>query len=243
MNRNITIEELVDLIRSHHRIVAFTGAGISTDSGIPDLDGMRAVLKEYASEIGIFDLLNKSFVEQNPKLFYELYRKTFFQPESIPNACHRLLAMLEKQNKLLGVATMNIDYLHQKAGSKTVYEYWGNIRLNKCSQCNQVYDWDIIIDNEIPVCTECGGLIIPDFILRGLGTYPENIKQGSNIIQQADLILIAGVRNNYRNFPKETPKVIVNRENMDLSDRNTFFIRKNIETVFNELNSNLKEYL
>ncbi len=181
---------------------------------------------------GIFRMLNSTFAKKNPELFYRLYRKTFFHPDAEPNACHLFLADLEKQEKLLGIATMNIDCLHQKAGNKKVHEYWGNMRLNHCSHCNKSFDWDIAQENNIPMCDVCGHLILPDFVLRNLGTYPDNIRNGSKIISEADLLIIAGTKNSWRSFPESIPKVIVNLELPQINDSNSIYIQENIAKVF-----------
>ncbi|MGX7153777.1 Sir2 family NAD-dependent protein deacetylase [Enterococcus rivorum] len=209
---------------------------MSTDSGIPDLAGMSFILgeeKDFSG--GIFGMLNSTFAKKNPKLFYLLYRKTFFHPNAEPNACHLFLSDLEKQKKLLGIATMNIDFLHQKAGSKSVHEYWGNMRMNHCSLCNKSFDWDIAQQNDIPLCDLCGHVILPDFVLRNLGTYQDNIRDGSNILSKADLMIIAGTKNSWRNFPESTPKVIVNLELPEINESNSLFIQENIAKVFTDV--------
>lgn len=236
------IQHFAKLIDKHNLIVAFTGAGISTDSGIPDLAAISDILqKEEGYSSGIFGMLNRTFATNNPELFYQLYRKTFFHPHAHPNACHYFLANLEQEGKIKGIVTMNIDYLHQKAGSKIVHEFWGNMRINRCTVCEQEYDWGMAQNYNIPICHKCGGVIIPDFVFRNLGTYPENISNGNKILNQADLIIIAGTKQTWRSASIDVPKVIINMQHPDTSNKNTFYIQGNIASVFTDLQVEIKK--
>lgn len=119
------LQQAAALIRQHHQIVAFTGAGISTESGIPDLNGIDQILKKSHKFAGdVFRFLDPEEASADPSGFYQLYRQTFCQPEALPNRAHQALVQLEQANKLLGVVTMNVDYLHQTAGTRYVAEYW-----------------------------------------------------------------------------------------------------------------------
>lgn len=236
------IKYFSDLINEHNSITAFTGAGISTDSGIPDLAEISNILqKETGYSGGVFGMLNRNFAMNYPELFYRLYRKTFFHPHARPNVCHNFLASLEQKGKLKGIATMNIDCLHQKAGSKTVYEFWGNMRRNRCALCEQEYDWDMAQNQDIPVCPICGGIILPDFVFRNLSTYPEQTSSGNKMLSQADLIIIAGTRQNWRSASIDVPQVIVNLQQPDTINKNTFYIQGNISSVFADLQTEMRK--
>lgn len=230
------VQNAVSLIRNSSHIVAFTGAGISTDSGIPDLSGIDQILSEDSHFHGnVFSLLNSQFATRNPKEFYRLYRKTFFHPEARPNVAHQFLEFLESINKLDGIATMNIDWLHQMAGNKTVYEYWGDMRKNHCIGCQKSYDWMIVRGNSVPHCPDCGQLILPDFVLRNLGTYRDEVFGGQRLIENADLLIIVGTKRSSRSFPSNVPKIIVNEE-VSTSQRNgILWIGKNARVVFSRI--------
>ncbi|MGX7245809.1 SIR2 family NAD-dependent protein deacylase [Enterococcus quebecensis] len=230
------------MVASKNRIAAFTGAGISTDSGIPDLAGISTILNaEPNFDGGVFGMLNPTFAINNPALFYDLYRKTFFHPDAKPNPCHTFLSELESQKKILGIATMNIDCLHQTSGSKNVYEYWGNVQLNHCTNCKRQYDWTIIKENKVPICETCGSVVIPDFVLRSLATYSTNVQQGTTLLHQADLILIAGTKQSRGSLPSQTSKVIINLEKPYSLDENTLFIQGNTSKVFSDVSKLYKQ--
>lgn len=225
------------LISRSTNIVAFTGAGISTESGIPDLSQISEILSaDRGFNGGVFVLLDSRFAKTDPVEFYRLYRKTFFQPSAKPNFAHKFLAYLEAQNKLIGIATMNIDYLHQQAGSKTVYEYWGDMRKNHCSYCHRSYDWDVVKEQQIPRCPVCQHVIVPDFVLRNLATYQSEISEGQKLLAQADLLLIVGTRRSPNSFSSKIPKIVINDEIDNKLRDQTIYINGKAATVFQELN-------
>lgn len=208
-----TLQKAQARVRSAHHIVAFTGAGISTDSGIPDLAGIDQILAaDPQFHGGVFRLLDPAWASAHPDDFYRLYRLTFYHPDSQPNPAHQALVTLAARGQLSAVVTMNIDYLHQQAGSPTVIEYWGDMRLNHCVDCGQVFDWNVIPATSVPRCPRCGGVILPDFVLRHLATYPAAITQGRRIMSDADLLLIVGTQRSAASFSPSVPKIIVNRD-------------------------------
>ena len=249
---NIDIENidfLCQKIQQAKHLVAFTGAGASTDSGIPDLDGINEILKKDGLfsylhfHMGVFGLLNSNFAINNPVEFYRLYRKTFFKPYAVPNSTHNVLSQLESMGILKSLITMNIDTLHQKAGSKKVIEYWGNMRLNRCCKCNKEYDWDLASydQNKIPLCAACGSIIIPEFILRNLATYPKAVQQGEEAIKNSDVLIAVGTR---RSFSASDNKgvifVINNKDSFHNSDKNVINIQGNANEVFKLIQKRLK---
>ena len=180
MKQKQRLQQAATLIRQHHQIVAFTGAGISTESGIPDLDGIDQILHKSHKFAGdVFRFLDPTEAIADPHTFYQLYRQTFCQPKARPNKAHEALVKLEQAKKLLGVVTMNVDYLHQKAGTRNLAEYWGDVRRNHCTICHRPCDWQKTSTSAVPTCPNCGGLILPDFVLRHLATYPDEIDRKS----------------------------------------------------------------
>ncbi len=165
------VKALEDIIAKSSSIVFFGGAGVSTESGIPDfrsVDGLYHQKYDYPPET----ILSHTFWEENPEEFYRFYRDKLIVKGAKPNAAHLRLAKLEQQGKLRAVVTQNIDGLHQAAGSKTVYELHGSTLRNYCTRCGRFYDVDFIANSTgVPRCTECGGIVKPDVVLyeEGLG--------------------------------------------------------------------------
>ena len=156
------VKALEDIIAKSSSIVFFGGAGVSTESGIPDfrsVDGLYHQKYDYPPET----ILSHTFWEENPEEFYRFYRDKLIVKGAKPNAAHLRLAKLEQQGKLRAVVTQNIDGLHQAVGSKTVYELHGSTLRNYCTRCGRFYDVDFIANSTgVPRCTECGGIVKPD---------------------------------------------------------------------------------
>lgn len=191
---NITIlQQIVDKCK---KIVFFGGAGVSTESGIPDfrsVDGLYNQEWKYPPE----QIISHSFFMQNPQEFYRFYRAKLLPQGIEPNAAHLKLAELEAAGKLTAVVTQNIDGLHQKAGSKRVYELHGSTLRNFCMDCGAFYDEKIIIESEnapdkLPHCPKCGGLIKPDVVLYEEGLDQDVIEGAVNAIREADCLIIGG---------------------------------------------------
>ena len=159
------VEKLEKIISQSQNIVFFGGAGVSTESGIPDfrsVDGLYHQKYDYPPET----ILSHTFWEKKPEEFYRFYRDKLIVKGAKPNAAHLRLAKLEQQGKLRAVVTQNIDGLHQAAGSKTVYELHGSTLRNYCTRCGKFYDVDFIANSTgVPRCTECGGIVKPDVVL------------------------------------------------------------------------------
>lgn len=159
-----TVEKLKQWVQESDNIVFFGGAGVSTESGIPDfrsVDGLYNQQYDYPPET----IISHSFYKRNPEEFFRFYKDRMIFPEAKPNAAHLALAELENQGKLQAVITQNIDGLHQMAGSKEVMELHGSVHRNYCSRCGQFYSLeDILAKDGVPYC-ECGGVIKPDVIL------------------------------------------------------------------------------
>ena len=189
------IQELQKMIDQSQRIVFFGGAGVSTESGIPDFrsqDGLYQQEWKYPPET----IISRSFFDSDPKEFYRFYRKKLIIKDVKPNITHYKLAELEKAGKLTAVVTQNIDGLHQLAGSKNVYELHGSTLRNFCMKCGKSYDIDFIAQSEnsadqLPRCS-CGGLVKPDVVLYEEGLKDSIINGSIEAIASADMLIIGG---------------------------------------------------
>ncbi len=186
------IQELQEIIDNGKHIVFFTGAGVSTDSGIPDFrsqDGLYNMEYAYPPE----EIISHHFYEEDPEEFFRFYRNKMLFLDAEPNAVHRFIADLEKAGKSLGVVTQNIDGLHQKAGSKRVYELHGSVLRNYCTHCNKFFPAEYIKNSEgIPHCDKCGHIIKPDVVLYEEGLSSAVINGAVAAIQSADVMIVLG---------------------------------------------------
>ncbi len=190
------IQKLQEIIDDSESIVFFGGAGVSTESGIPDfrsVDGLYNQEWNYPPE----EIISHSFFYKDTKEFYRFYRAKLLPTGFKPNAAHFKLAEMEEKGKLKAIVTQNIDGLHQKAGSKTVYEIHGSTLRNYCLECGEFYDEKIIAESEnaqdkLPHCKKCGGLIKPDVVLYEEGLNQELIEKTVNAIATADTLIIGG---------------------------------------------------
>ena len=188
---NSEIETLKTWIEASDNNVFFGGAGVSTESGIPDFrstDGLYHQKFEYPPET----ILSHTFFYQHTEYFYRFYREKMLPLEAEPNAAHRALAALERAGKLRAIVTQNIDGLHQKAGSKNVYELHGSIWRNYCTKCGKSYSAEFIRDSGgVPHCA-CGGLIKPDVVVYEEGLDEKTIKGAVRAIAEADVLIVGG---------------------------------------------------
>jgi NAD-dependent deacetylase len=185
------IEQLQSMIDESNNIVFFGGAGVSTESGIPDFrstDGLYRQHYDYPPE----EIISHSFFMVNPREFYRFYRDRMLYPDAKPNAAHLFLARLEEAGKLKAVVTQNIDGLHQAAGSKKVFELHGSVLRNYCMKCGKFYPMEFIKDCEgIPTCS-CGGKVKPDVVLYEEGLDGKTVEGAVKAIQSADMLIIGG---------------------------------------------------
>lgn len=186
------ISELRDIIQKYDNIVFFGGAGVSTESGIPDfrsVDGLYNQQYDYPPET----ILSHTFYRKNPKEFYRFYRNKMLFTDARPNAAHLKLAELEQQGKVRAVVTQNIDGLHQAAGSKVVLELHGSVLRNYCESCGQFHDMEYILHSkDVPRCEKCGGPVKPDVVLYEEGLDQNTIGDAIHYIQEADVLIIGG---------------------------------------------------
>lgn len=186
-------EKLKQFIDQSSHTVFFGGAGVSTESGIPDFrseTGIYRVRQKYSYSPET--LLSHDFFMNHPDIFYDFYRNTMIYAEAKPNAAHQALASLEKQGKIEAVITQNIDGLHQKAGSKNVLELHGSVCRNYCLRCGKAYTLEAILNNTgCPKC-ECGGLIKPDVVLYGEQLDQDILERSIALIKRAEVLIVAG---------------------------------------------------
>lgn len=186
------VNSLKDMVQKYDNIVFFGGAGVSTESGIPDfrsVDGLYNQQYDYPPET----ILSHTFYRRNPEEFYRFYRNKMLFTEARPNAAHLKLAELERRGKVRAVVTQNIDGLHQAAGSKTVLELHGSVLRNYCESCGQFHDVSYILETRgVPRCRKCGGPVKPDVVLYEEGLDQKTINAAIHYIQEAQVLIIGG---------------------------------------------------
>lgn len=186
------VNELKKIVEKYNNIVFFGGAGVSTESGIPDfrsVDGLYHQQYDYPPET----ILSHSFYRTNPKEFYRFYRNKMLFLDAKPNAAHKKLAELEAQGKVRAIVTQNIDGLHQAAGSKVVLELHGSVHRNYCEHCHKFFDIQYILDSDgVPVCDACGGPVKPDVVLYEEGLDDKTIRDSIRYISEAEVLIIGG---------------------------------------------------
>ena len=186
------LETLRTWINESDNIVFFGGAGVSTESGIPDfrsVDGLYHQQYDYPPET----ILSHTFFQRNTEEFYRFYRAKMLVLDAKPNAAHKKLAEWEQQGKLKAVVTQNIDGLHQAAGSKVVYELHGSVHRNYCQKCGAFYDARYMLESKgIPKCEKCGGIIKPDVVLYEEGLDDATMRGAIRAINHADVLIIGG---------------------------------------------------
>ena len=210
------IERLREWVNESSRIVFFGGAGVSTESGIPDFRSTGGLYQQewnYPPET----ILSHTFYESNPEEFFRFYRAKMVAPGAKPNAAHLKLAEWEKMGKLTAVITQNIDGLHQAAGSSRVYELHGSVHRNYCERCRTFYGLEHILETTgVPRC-KCGGIVKPDVVLYEEGLDQQTINDSVRALREADLLIIGGTSLNVWpaagliNYYRGNRVVLVNR--------------------------------
>ena len=234
------IEALQKLISGHQNIVFFGGAGVSTESGIPDFrseDGLYNQKYDYPPE----EILSHTFFMNHIEDFYKFYKDKMNSLKYEPNITHIKLSELEARGKLKAVITQNIDGLHQKAGSKVVYELHGSVLRNYCMNCNKFYDAEYVFNsNGIPRCS-CGGIIKPDVVLYEEELDEETIENSTAAIQKADLLIVAGTSltvqpaSSLINFFRGKNLVLINRDSTPYDNKANLVINDSLGKVFSNL--------
>lgn len=239
------IEKLQQMVDESSRIVFFGGAGVSTESGIPDFrsqDGLYSQKWKYPPET----IISRSFFDANPKEFYRFYREKLIIKGAEPNITHKKLAELEQKGKISAVVTQNIDGLHQKAGSKKVWELHGSTLRNFCTRCGKFYDENFILESKnspdtLPRCTDCGGLIKPDVVLYEEGLDDRIVEGAIQAIRQADMLIIGGTSlvvypaAGFIRYFTGKNLVMINRTETSADSVANLVLHQNLGTVFNQL--------
>ena len=240
-------DKLRDYIEESNNIVFFGGAGVSTESGIPDFRSKDGLYNQHDIQFDKYEpeyLLSRVCLYNNPKVFYEFYRQKMDTRNIEPNITHNVLAKMERIGKLKAIVTQNIDRLHQKAGSKNVFEIHGTTQRNYCSKCKKEYPSDYIFtaNDGIPKC-ECRGQIRPDVTLYG-EQLPENaVMCAINAIQKADMLIVGGTSlqvypaANYVSYFSGEHLVVINREKIKvmLNEETDLMIVDSLGNVFREI--------
>ena len=234
------IETLRKWVQESSRIVAFTGAGVSTESGVPDFrgtDGLYRQKFDYPPE----EIISHSFYPKNPEYFFRFYREKMMPLEVQPNITHHTLARWEAEGKLSAVVTQNIDGLHQKAGSKRVYELHGSILRNYCTCCGKFYGAEFVKNCDgIPRC-DCGGIVKPDVVLYEEGLNDRTVEGALTAIAQADLLLVAGTSltvypaAGFLRYYGGNRLVLINREPTPYDHRADLVIHDSLGAVLSQL--------
>ncbi len=234
---------LKDWIQESENIVFFGGAGVSTESGLPDFrseTGIFSAISEYGYRPET--ILSHSFFLQNPQIFFQYYKKTLLYPDAQPNDCHKALAMLEQEGKLKAVITQNIDDLHQKAGSKTVLELHGTLYRNYCVKCKKEFPLEYVTKDEgITRCDACGGIVRPDVVLYEESLNQDTIAKSVEFISNADLLIVGGTSLNVYpaagliNYYRGKKTVLINKSTTPYDNKASLIITRSIGEVFREI--------
>ena len=234
------LETLRSWVEESSNIVAFTGAGVSTESGVKDFrskDGLYSQKFDYPPET----IISHSFYLQNPAYFFKFYREKMMPLEVEPNITHYTLAKWEQEGRLRAVVTQNIDGLHQKAGSKRVYELHGSILRNYCTRCGKFYPAEFVKNAPgIPRC-DCGGIVKPDVVLYEEGLNQKVVEGALEAICQADLLLVAGTSltvypaAGFLRYYAGNRLVLINRDPTPYDDRANLVFHDSLGSVLSKL--------
>lgn len=234
------VNELRNMIEQSDNIVFFGGAGVSTESGIPDfrsVDGLYNTQYDYPPE----EIISHSFYKRNPEEFFKFYKNKMIFPDAKPNEAHHFLAKLEKEVKLKAVVTQNIDSLHTMAGSRNVFELHGSVMRNYCEKCGKFFDVDYVLSAEnVPYC-DCGGIVKPDVVLYEEMLDEKIMHRAVKAIAAADMLIIGGTSlavypaaGLIRYFSGRY-LVLINKSVTPADDKANLVIHEPIACVFGEL--------
>lgn len=236
-----TIEQLREAVQKAKTVVFFGGAGVSTESGIPDfrsVDGLYNQKYDYPPET----ILSHTFFMRHPEEFYRFYHDKLLSHDAQPNAAHKKLAEWEQQGKLNAVITQNIDGLHQAAGSKKVLELHGSVLRNHCMQCNRFYDVETVKAAKcVPYCEYCGGIIKPDVVLYEESLDNDVMDEAVRCIREADMMIIGGTSlavypaAGLIHYFRGDTLALVNRDPTPMDARADLVLHEKIGAVFSAL--------
>lgn len=235
-------EEFLQMIKESDNIVFFGGAGVSTESGIPDfrsVDGLYNQKYDYPPET----ILSHSFYMRNTEEFYRFYRDKMLCLDAEPNTTHKKLAELEAVGKVKAVITQNIDGLHQKAGSKKVLELHGSVHRNYCRKCGKGFDAEYILNSgtKVPLCDKCGGEIKPDVVLYEEGLDQQTLEDAVFYISHADVLIIGGTSlavypaAGLIDYYRGNKLVLINKSTTPMDSRADLLIQAGLGEVFGQI--------
>ena len=236
-------EILKKWIEESDNIVFFGGAGVSTESGIPDFRGEKGIFKAV-SDYGVRPevILSHSFFKVNKDVFFDYYKKNLVCLDAKPNKAHIALAKLEEEGKVKAVITQNIDNLHQKAGSKNVLELHGTLYKNYCIKCGQQYDMEYVMNGPIVTkCEKCGGVVRPDVVLYEESLDTDVLEKAVYYIQNADVLIVGGTSlavypaAGLINYYRGNKLVLINKSETGYDSRADLIIRENIGEVLGKI--------
>ncbi len=238
------IDVLVQMIRSSQSIVVFSGAGLSTNSGIPDFRSADGIYNQkLKSKILPEEIISHSFFIKYPKDFYSFYFSKMVYPEAKPNEAHLFFADLEKMGKKVTVVTQNIDNLHQMAGSTNVIELHGSVMRNYCMKCGKYYDLKDISTSNVPYC-DCGGIIKPDVVLYEEGLKQRDIERAIESIENCDMLIVVGTSlvvypaASFIRFYQKNKLVLLNKSETPYDSMADLVIHDDIKKIVEEIKRN-----
>ena len=237
--REDKLRQLKNLIAESDNIVFLGGAGVSTESGIPDFRSGTGI---YNSDSGMkyrpIDIIAHDFFMEHPEEFFDFYKRKLIYPDARPNKAHKALVRLEKQGKLKAIITQNIDNLHQEAGSKCVIELHGSVFRNYCMECGKKYDLEYVVAQEgVPHCEKCGGIVRPDIVLYEENLNHKDVDDAIKAVKKCDLMIIAGTSltvypaATFAQFLKHDRIVIINKSSTYMDLKALLTIHDNVGDV------------
>ncbi len=233
---------LAAMIRKHERIVFFGGAGVSTESNIPDFRSSDGIYKKKRYPYPAEHMISHDFYVEHPSEFYDFYMHEMIYPDARANDAHKALAALEDMGKLQAVVTQNIDGLHQQAGSKTVYELHGSVHRNYCTKCHAFYGLEAMLQqrNTVPCCSVCGGILKPDVVLYGEGLDQHVLSSAIRVISEADMMIVGGTSlvvypaAGLLQYFRGQTLVLINKDETSMDEKADLIIRRPIGSVLKE---------
>lgn len=237
------LEQLKEIISNSKNIVFFGGAGVSTESGIPDFrseNGIFSAINSYGYRPEM--ILSHTFFMAKPEIFFDYYKKTLLYPQANPNEAHKALARLENDGKLKAIITQNIDDLHQKAGSKNVLELHGTLYRNYCMDCGKQFSLDYVTEKDgITKCDSCGGMVRPDIVLYEEGLNQQTLMDAIEYIRNADVLIVGGTSLNVYpaagliDYYRGNKLVLINKSATNFDHRANLSFSENIGEVLKEV--------
>lgn len=240
--REDKINQLKKLIAESKNIVFLGGAGVSTESGIPDFrSGAGIYNTESGTKYRPIDIIAHDFFIEHPEDFFDFYKRKLIYPDARPNKAHKALVRLERQGKLKAIITQNIDNLHQEAGSKCVIELHGSVFRNYCMDCGKKFNIEYIAAQEgVPHCDRCGGIVRPDIVLYEENLEHENVDNAIKAVKKCDLMIIAGTSltvypaATFAQFLKHDRIVIINKSSTYMDLKALLTIHDNVGDVLDK---------